>query len=391
VTNQEPSTASPLAGIVVVEIGGSVAAPFAGQILADLGAEVIKVERQAGDDARQWGEPFLDGSSYTFHTLNRAKQSITVDLRDSEERQRLQDLIVSRADIVLQNLRPGQVEALGLDAGRLRALKPSLIYCNVGAFGQRGPLSDKPGYDPLMQAFSGIMSVVGEPGRPPVRVAPAIVDMGTGMWGIIGILCGLVQRQQTGRGVTVDVSLFETAISWMLVYVARFMVTGETPGRQGSGQAGIVPYRAFATNDGHLVVAAGNDGLFARLCAALGHEEWAQDRRFASNTNRSEFRELLEGRIASILADNSTSHWSARLEEAGVPCAPVHDVRQVVDHEQTRALGMITRVGEGPAAMDQVALPISFDRERPLPTAGSPRLGEHAAVLRPKEETHEDG
>ena len=190
--------AGPLAGRVVVELGHSVAAPFAGQILGDLGALVIKVEKPQGDDARKWGPPFVDGSAATFQALNRNKQSIAVDLRDAQQREQLIALIVDRADVVIQNLRPGQADALGLGAQQLCALKPQLVYCNVGAFGATGPLADRPGYDPLMQAYSGIMSVVGEAGRPAVRVGPSIVDMGTGMWAALGIVSALLARSSSG-------------------------------------------------------------------------------------------------------------------------------------------------------------------------------------------------
>ena len=205
----------PLAGIVVVELGHSVAAPALGQILGDLGAEVVKVEKAGGDDARKWGPPFLDGQAATFQSINRNKRSVVCDLRDPAQRARLVDYIVQHADVVLQNLRPGQVDELGLGAAALVALKPSLVYCNVGAFGAKGPLADRPGYDPLMQAFGGIMSVVGEEGRPPVRVGPSIIDQGTAMWGAIGILAALYRRKESGKGGAVDVSLFETAAAWM--------------------------------------------------------------------------------------------------------------------------------------------------------------------------------
>src|SRR5690625_3199366 len=197
----------PLQGIVVVELGHSVAAPYAGQVLGDLGAEVIKIEKPAGDDARHWGPPFLDGVAATFQALNRAKRSVVVNLRDPAQLQGLKDFIVARADVVLQNMRPGNTDKLGLGAAALRELKPELVYCNMGAFGAHGPLADKPGYDPLMQAFGGIMSVVGEPDRPSVRVGPSIIDQGTAMWAALGIVAALLQRKDTGEGAVVDVSL----------------------------------------------------------------------------------------------------------------------------------------------------------------------------------------
>ena len=273
---------SPLSGIVIVELGASVAAPAAGQILGDLGAEVWKIEKTEGDDARNWGPPFIDGASATFQSLNRNKKSVVCDLRDAEQRETLVRFILEKAHVVLQNLRPGQTDALGLGAEALLRQKPDLIYCNMGAFGRTGPLADRPGYDPLMQAFGGIMSAVGEDGRQPVRVGPSIVDVGTALWAVIGILAKLHAR----TGGVVDVSLFETAAVWMQMYAAQYSASGELPKRAGSGQAAIVPYRAYRTADGDLVVAAGNNSLFRQFCGVLGHREWADDPRFRDNKDR---------------------------------------------------------------------------------------------------------
>jgi crotonobetainyl-CoA:carnitine CoA-transferase CaiB-like acyl-CoA transferase len=215
-----PSPANPLAGLVVIEIGNSVAGPYAGQILADLGATVYKVENpDGGDDARQWGPPFWHGSSAVFQTLNRNKHSITLDLKDEVDRTRLKGL-AAQADVVLQNLRPGLVEKLGIDAEALRRDNRRLIYCNLGAFGAVGPMRHATGYDPLVQAFSGIMSVTGEGGRPPVRVGPSIIDMGSGLWCVIGILSALVTRSVTQTGTTIDTSLFEVGVAWMNIPLA---------------------------------------------------------------------------------------------------------------------------------------------------------------------------
>ena len=247
---QQPRTQGPLAGMVVIELGHSVAAPFAGQVLADLGAEVIKIEKPEGDDARKWGPPFVDGASASFQALNRNKLSVIGRLRDPLELGKIKRLILDRADVCLQNLRPGQVLQLGLDAASLLAAKPALVYCNMGAFGARGPLAARPGYDPLMQAASGIMSVVGTEGQPSVRVGPSMVDMGTGMWAVIGILSTLLKRKGDGIGGVVDVSLYETATSWMSLHAAQFLASGEVPVKTGSGQVGIVPYRAYRSADG---------------------------------------------------------------------------------------------------------------------------------------------
>ena len=369
----------PLAGIVVVELGHSVAAPAAGQILGDLGAQVVKIEKPGGDDARKWGPPFLDGQAATFQAFNRNKRSVVCELRDPAQRARLVDFIVRKTDVVLQNLRPGLVDELDLGAAALTAKKPALVYCNVGAFGARGPLKDKPGYDPLMQAFGGIMSVVGEAGRPPVRVGPSIVDQGTALWGVIGILCALYRRRDTGKGGVVDVSLFETAAAWMGIHAAQYLGSGEVPVRHGSGQGGIAPYKAYLTKDGYLVAAAGNDALFEKLCAALAHPEWSGDARYKTNPDRVKHATSLYALIDAEMAKRGNAEWIAALDGAGVPCAPVQDVAQMLEHEQTRALGLLQQAPGSSKPL--VGLPISFDGQRPLPRAASPALGQHTSEV----------
>ncbi|AKQ54109.1 CaiB/BaiF CoA transferase family protein [Bordetella hinzii] len=373
------SPARPFEGMVVVELGHSVAAPFAGQIFGELGATVIKVEKQDGDAARAWGPPFQEGAATLFQALNRNKQSVVCDLRDAAQTEALRQLIAERADVVLQNLRPGQVDALGLGGAALLALKPSLVYCNMGAFGGVGPLRQHPGYDPLMQAFGGIMSTTGEAGRPSVRVGASIVDMGTGMWAVIGVLAALLQRQASGRGRIVDVSLFETATTWVSLIAAQVLVSGEAPPRYGSGTASIVPYKGYATADGEIVVAAGNDGLFRSLAKVVGHPEWAQDPRYADNPSRVANQAELYGALDAIFARQPTAYWLERLEAAGLPCSPVNDMNQMLAHPQTQALGLVQRVpGTG---MDFIGLPLSFDGQRPRPRSRPPMLGEHTATL----------
>lgn len=363
----------PLSGITVVELGHSVAAPFCGQVLGDLGARVIKVESPgAGDDARAWGPPFWHGSSATFQGLNRNKQSVTVDLKDEAQCARLRAFIVAAADVVVQNLRPGGVKRFGLDEG-LRSQNGRLVYCNLGAFGKEGPWKDKPGYDPLMQAFGGIMSVTGEPGRAPVRVGPSIVDMGTGLWAAVGILAALERRHRTGEGCVVDTSLFETALSWMTVPIVSALASGREPVRTGSEAAMIVPYKAYRAADRYLVIAAGNDTLFRKLCGVLGHGEWSDDARFASNAERVRNREVLNALIEGIVATASADEWIERLDRAGVPSAPLQGVNEVLAHAQTRAVDMVRPVGDG--TMSLVSTPIRFDGERLPFRAAPPELG----------------
>ncbi len=369
----------PLAGIVVVELGHSVAAPFAGQILADLGAEVLKIEKRDGDDARKWGPPFWEGASASFQPLNRNKKSAVCELRDPQQLAALKQLILERADIVLQNLRPGQVGELGLDADSLRAEKPSLIYCNLGAFGNAGPYKDRPGYDPLMQAFSGIMSTTGEAGRAPVRVGASIVDMGTGMWAVIGVLTALHKRRDSGTGSVVDVSLFETAAGYVSLFASQYQSSGELPSRQGSGANGIVPYRAYATRDSELVVAAGSDGLFRRLAQVLGRTEWIEDARFVSNPQRVAHQAELYAMIETEMTKRSNAEWIALLDDAGIPCSPVQTIAEMLAHEQTRALGLLQAVPD--SAMKFIGLPVSFDGVRPALRRRPPKLGEHTEEI----------
>lgn len=365
----------PMEGLTVVEFGHSVAGPFAGQILSDLGARVVKIEKPEGDDARRWGPPFLDGAAATFQALNKNKESVVVNLRNESDRSILMGYIVAHADVVVQNLRPGQMDALGLGADSLLPLKPGLVYCNMGAFGAKGPLCSKPGYDPLMQAFGGIMSVVGEDGRPSVRVGPSIIDAGTAMWAVIGILGALLRKKETGVGGVVDVSLFETAVGWMMMHAAQYAASGVLPTRAGSGQVGIVPYRAYETADGELVVAAGNNELFRRLCHVLGHPDWVSDPRFIDNPTRVIYADALYGLIEDVMKSRSNDEWITLFERGGVPCAPVQTVQQMLEHTQTRALDIVQDVPGSTAQL--IGLPVSIDGLRPRPRSKAPSLGLH--------------
>ena len=370
-------SAKPLAGITVVEIGHSVAAPYAGLILSELGADVIKVENpKGGDYARGWGPPFWNGTASAFHGLNRGKSGITVNFGDPEEAGRLRRLIIDRADAVIQNLRAGVMQGYGLGAAELTAAKPSLIYCDLGAFGESGPMSSKPGYDPLMQAFAGIMSVTGEGGdRPPVRVGVSIVDMGSGMWATIGILAALFERTRTGRGGAVATSLYETALAWMTVPLAGYAANGEIRRPHGSGTAEIAPYQCFPTRGGWLMIAAGNDNLYRRLCATLGRPELGEDARFLTNGDRVVNRGVLVPMIEEITRTWDIEELMAALDKAGIPNAPLQNVAQVSAHPQTQAVGILQQGPEG--ALPTVGLPLAFDGERSSYERAAPALGEH--------------
>lgn len=363
-----------LRGVRVVELGQILAAPFAAEILGDLGADVIKVEKpNGGDDARGWGPPYWDGDAALFHQMNRNKRSIVLDLKTSEGRDSILALI-GTADVFVHNMRPGAVEALGLGAAALRAAYPRLIYADIGAFGHAGPLKDRPGYELLLQAFSGIMSITGEPGGLPVRSGPSISDLGTGMWAAIGILAALFDRTRTGEGCLVQTSLFETALCWTGIPIANHLASGTRPERLGSGHPSVVPYGTFPTATGPLIVAAGNDRLFARLAEVLGHPAWAADDRFATNDGRVRARTEIENLVAAALKQRPRDEWIALLEAKGIPCAPIMEIPEVLEHPQTRALDII-EASPGSSEIRLVGLPLSIDGERPKPRRPHLRLG----------------
>lgn len=367
------TSASPLAGITVVELGHNVAAPFCGKILAGLGATVIKVENpDGGDPTRDWGPPFIEDVAVTFHALNNGKRGLALDLRDENARRALRAFIEKEADIVIQNLKPGSTEAFGLDAATMTAVKQSLIYCNLSAFGAKGPLKHKPGYDPLMQAFSGLMGVTGEDGRPPVRVGVSLIDIGAGMWSVVGILAALNERAATGIGGIIDTSLFETALSWMSLPAAAYLASGTVPKRHGSGTAQIVPYQVFSTATDNIMIAAGNDRLFAKLCTALERPDLTT--RFPTNRMRVEARQSLIAKLSAVLRGGSAEHWNTTLDAAGVPNAPLKDIDRVVTDPQTIALDILQNP-EG-TSMTMVGLPLSFDSIRPSPKTAAPDMGE---------------
>ena len=369
-----------LSDLTVVELGHSVAAPFGGQTLAILGARVIKVENpENGDDARTWGPPFWEGASSCFQSLNREKLSVTVDFKNDHELAGLKDFIVSDADLVIQNQRPGLLKRFGLDGDSLRKSKPSLIYCNIGAFGAAGPLSEKPGYDPLMQAFSGIMSITGEEGREPVRVGPSIIDMAAGMWCCIGLLSALHRRNQTGEGCEIDTSLYETALAWMTVPSAIYLSSDKVPARTGSEAPMLVPYKVYRAADDYLVIAAGNDNLFGRLCDVLGVPEWKTDVRFSSNPVRVKNRKTLNDSIQGLIETDTRDSWIKKLDDGGVPNTPLQTVDQGLQHPQTAALGMLQNSPNG--KMSLMGVPLSFDGERPGFLRDPPELGQHTKTI----------
>ncbi len=373
---------SPLAGILVADLTQNVAGPYCTQILGDLGAEVIKVERPGrGDDARAWAPPYWGAESAAFMAVNRNKRSVAVDLKAPEGRA-IVERLVARADVLVQSLRAGAVEELGLDWPRARALNPRLVYCSITAFGAEGPYRHHPGYDPLMQAYGGIMSITGHPGAPPARVPVSLVDMGTGMWAVTGILAALRERDRTGQGVEVTTALFETALAWVTFQMHNHLASGEVPGPQGSGAPMIAPYEAFPARDGWVLIGAPSDALFARCCQALERPDLSSDPRFVANQLRVTHRTALADALTGVTRERTVADLLARLGAAGVPVAPILGLDQVAAEPQTAASGMLAPA-KHPRLPDYRAtgLPIRWDGERPGGSRVPPLLGEHTAEV----------
>ncbi len=374
--------AQPLAGLKVIEVGQALAAPLAGVILADMGADVVKVEKpDGGDDARAWGPPwgppFAGDASLYFHSQNRSKRSVTLDLKQPDDVAALERL-AAEADILIQNLRPGVVETLGLGPEAMLGRHPRLIYCSIWAFGYQGPLRMSPGFDPLLQAYGGMMSVTGQPGGPPTLCGASINDKAAGLFCVIGALAALRQRDATGRGCLVDTSLLEAAAFWVEGPLNGYLADGVVPQRHGTGTTTITPYQAFDAADASFVLAAGNDRLWARCAAVLGRPEWASDPRYATGPQRNAHRPELVAMIAAILRTRPRASWLAAFAAVGVPAAPVNDIGEVARSEQLAAVGLLQTLPNG---LTMVGLPLSFDRERPRPQRGAPALGEHNAEI----------
>jgi crotonobetainyl-CoA:carnitine CoA-transferase CaiB-like acyl-CoA transferase len=366
----------PLEGLRVLDVTSSLAGPYCTEILSALGADVVKVERvDGGDETRDWW-PAWNGEGVMFLCANAGKRSLAIDLSEPRALEVVLRL-ADRADVVVQSLRPGLAERRGLGPEALRARNERLVYCSVGAFGSRGPLRELPGYDPLMQAFAGIVSVTGEPDRPGVRSGASLVDQGTGLWAALGILAALRERDATGRGSLVEVSLFETAVGLLPYHVTGYLATGAVPGRHGTAYPAIVPYQAFAAADGELMVAAPNDRLFAALCDVLGLPDLPGDERFATNPARVEHRDELVSLLAARFVAEPRATWFEQLAGAGVPATPVQDVGEVARHEQTAALGLLQDLG----SYTTVAPPLSVEGERVPHRFGAPALGEHSAEV----------
>ena len=387
-----PSSTGALAGIQVLDLSRVLAGPWCTQILADLGADVVKVERPGvGDDTRHWGPPFLkdaDGNdtaqaSY-FTACNRNKRSVTIDMA-SEDGQQLIRQMALQADVLVENFKVGGLAQYGLDYASLAVLNPRLIYCSVTGFGQSGPYAERAGYDLMVQAMTGLMDITGradgEAGGGPLRTGVAVIDLFTGVYASTAILAALHARQHSGRGQHIDMALLDVGMAMLANQGAGFLATGHTPVRQGNSHPSLAPYQDFATQDGAMLLAIGNDGQFARFCAAAGQPQWAQDPRFASNRLRVEHRQALIPLIEAMTRTRSTAEWIALLEGLAVPCGPINSVAQAFDDAQVQARGLRIELpraaGDGIGQIAGVASPLRLSANPPVLRHAPPALGQH--------------
>ncbi len=375
---------APLDGIFVLDLTRNLAGPFCTMVLGDLGARVVKIEKPgAGDDTRDWQPPSWDGRSSLFLATNRNKESVAVDI-DAPAGAEVIRRLAAKADVVVESFRGGSLTRKGFGFDDIKAINPRIVYCSLSAFGSRGPHSDRPGYDALIQAYSGIMSITGEPGRPAVRVGPSIIDMGAAHWAAIGILAALRTRDRTGEAQLVETSLLETGVAWMSYFAAGYFADGTVARPSGTRHSVMAPYEDFRTRDGDIYIAAPNQGLFLSLCNVLDAPEIAADPRFASNTARLGARDALHGAIEARLLEQDCGYWEERLLAAGVPCSRLQTIDEVVRDPQVAALGLV-RDFDHPDIDNHRLIdhPISYNGHRAFRADPAPALGQHTdAVLR---------
>ncbi|MFC7344847.1 CaiB/BaiF CoA transferase family protein [Saccharopolyspora griseoalba] len=371
-----------LGGLRVLDLSRILSGPFCTMALADLGADVIKIENaRGGDDTRAWGPPFQGDTAAYFLSVNRNKRGLAVDLKDPECLDVVRRL-ARTADVIVENFRPGTADRLGLGYEQVEADNPGIVFASISGYGQTGPFRDEPGYDAIAQALSGVMSVTGEPDGPPVRFGVSGADLAAGMWTAIGVLAALKERERTGKGQWVDVSLLDGQISWLTYVASGHFATGAVPGRYGSAHPTIVPYQAFPTAEGHIMVAAGNDGLWQRFAIAIGLEHLVHDPRFATNPDRVSNRDALLPLIEEALAQRSAEDWSKVLAEHAVPAAPINTVDQALAHPQVVAREMVTTV-EHPSAgrVRTVSSPIKLSGTPPRVRTAPPTHGQHTGEI----------
>jgi crotonobetainyl-CoA:carnitine CoA-transferase CaiB-like acyl-CoA transferase len=381
--------AGPLSHIRVLDLSRIMAGPWAGQVLADLGADVIKVERPgAGDDTRAWGPPFLtdrDGRETRdagyFLAVNRGKRSITLDL-GAAEGQEIVRALAARCDILLENFKAGALARYGLDYPQLKTVNPRLIYCSITGFGQDGPRRDQAAYDFMIQAMAGLMSVTGEaddkPGGGPQKVGVPVVDIMTGMYAAVAVLAALARRNETGLGDHIDIAMLDVGVGFLANQAMNYLLSGKPPRRSGNAHPNIQPQDVFACRDGHMALVVGNDGQFEKLCAALARPELATDARFAANAGRVRNRAVLKAIIEESLARGDMRDWMARIDAAGVPCAPINTVPMALAEEQVRHRGMLRDLPH-PAAgsVPQVVSPMRFANAPLSYERAPPLIGQH--------------
>ncbi len=374
--------AGPLAGMRVLELAQIMAGPTCGALLADLGADVVKVEKlPGGDDARGYREPRVNGVSAPFLMLNRNKRGLALDLKRPDGRAILLRL-VRRADVLIENYRRGTMEKLGLGYDALAAENPALIYCAVTGYGRDGPWADKGGFDLVAQAFAGLMSITGERGRAPVKTGNPVSDINAGLLAAVGILAAWAHRLSTGRGQIVDTSLMEAALQQTYWHAATYFATGESPGPLGSAHILTAPYQAFAARDGWIVIGGANQANWERIAEVLGHPEWRDDPRFASNSARMANLPALVAAMSEVLARKSRAEWLALMDAAGVPAGPVHSIGEALTHPQTLARGMVVDLDHPDAGpVKALGCPIHFSETAARVDRPAPRLGEHTREM----------
>ncbi len=389
-----------LSHLKVLDLSRVLAGPWCTQMLADLGADVIKVERPGeGDDTRQWGPPFLkdaqgndtDQATY-FTACNRNKRSVTIDMAKPEGQALIRQMAL-QSDILVENFKVGGLARYGLDYASLKALNPRLIYCSITGFGQDGPYAQRAGYDLMIQAMSGMMSITGRaddvPGGGPLRLGVALTDLMTGVYAATAILAAIEVRHRTGEGQLIDMALLDVGMAMLANQAAGFLNSGEVPQRQGNSHPSLAPYQDFATFDGAMLLAIGNDGQFARFCAVAGHTEWAADPRYASNTLRVKHRETLIPAMQAVTCQRSTAQWLALLEDQAVPCGPINDIGQAFAEAQVVARNLVVKQPLAPERRAQTAIesiatvasPLRLMNNPPVLHRAPPALGEHTAQV----------